>query len=337
MNAFFTGILAWINSILGNYGWSIVVFTFLVRLVLLPLDYKSRVGMRRMQKVAPKQAELQKKYANDQEKLNKKMAELYKKENVNPMSSCLPLLLSYPILILMFNAMREIANQNVVAQVLQVLQNPAQMPALESFYWIKNVWMPDSPFASALPDANMLMQVTKEVWQTSFAANADQWSAVIANYPALAELTSASFDTDLRGTAQLISGVLNQTQIYQQAAGVLPGWNFNLLFAQFSIMKEFNGWFLLPAFSACSQLLMTKLTPAAQPAPSDNKQQNSMQFMNWFFPLFTLWICSSSNGMFALYWVASNIVMVAENWGINKYLDIKEKNTDAINGEGAVK
>ncbi|MBQ8200472.1 MAG: membrane protein insertase YidC, partial [Clostridia bacterium] len=104
MNEFLKSILDGIHMLIPSYGWTIVAFTILVRLCLMPLDYKSRVGMRKMSKLAPKQAELQKKYAKDQEKLQRKLSELYRKENVSPMSSCWPMLLSMPILFAMFGA-----------------------------------------------------------------------------------------------------------------------------------------------------------------------------------------------------------------------------------------
>ena len=88
MNEFLKTILDGIHYVIPSYGWCVVAFTILVRLCLLPLDYKSRVGMRKMSKLAPMQAELQKKYAKDQEKLQRKMSELYKKEGASPMSGC---------------------------------------------------------------------------------------------------------------------------------------------------------------------------------------------------------------------------------------------------------
>ena len=73
INTFLAGILSGINSLVHNYGWSIVVFTILIKLVLLPLDLKSRKSMRRMTSLQPQVAKLQKKYANDKEKLNQKI------------------------------------------------------------------------------------------------------------------------------------------------------------------------------------------------------------------------------------------------------------------------
>ena len=83
MNEFLKGILDGINTVIGNYGWSIVVFTLLLRIVLFPFDYKSRVSMRKTTKLQPQLAALQKKYANDKEKLNRKMSELPKRTWIN--------------------------------------------------------------------------------------------------------------------------------------------------------------------------------------------------------------------------------------------------------------
>ena len=321
MNEFLTGIIGWIYSVLGNYGWAIVVFTLLIRLVLMPFDYKSRVSMRRMSKVSPKMQALQKKYAKDQAKLNQKMSELYKEEHVSPLSGCLPMLLSYPILIAMFTAMRSFANQQVVKQILEILQNPEVMPALDSWFWVRNLWMPDSPFASVLPDFNTLRMIPGDVWVKFFTPD------VIATLPGeLAALTADSFSGNvLNDTIAQINAVLQALPLYKEATSALPGWTFNLMITSFSIMREFNGLFLLPILSAVSQLAMTKLTP--QQTPADSSQASTGKFMNWFFPLFSLWLCSSYNGAFALYWVTSNIVAGISNYAITKYYENKQPAT----------
>lgn len=120
MTGIFTSILEWIVGWVGNYGWSVVVFTLMVRLVLMPLDIKSKKSMRAMSKVQPKVQALQKKYAGDKEKLNLKLNELYRKEHVSPMSGCLPMLISLPILWFMFAAMRNLANEHTISMILQM-------------------------------------------------------------------------------------------------------------------------------------------------------------------------------------------------------------------------
>ena len=73
-------VIEWIYTIVRNHGWSIVIFTVLIRLVLVPLDVQSRKGMRKMQKIQPQLNALQKKYANDRAKLQQKQSELMRKE-----------------------------------------------------------------------------------------------------------------------------------------------------------------------------------------------------------------------------------------------------------------
>ena len=119
INEFLKTILEWIYSFVGNYGWAVVLFTLLVRLIVMPFDYKSRVGMRKMQKIAPMQAKLQKKYEKDPDKMNKKLQELYRAQRVNPLSSCLPMLISLPILFAMFTAMRMVANEHLAQQAFE--------------------------------------------------------------------------------------------------------------------------------------------------------------------------------------------------------------------------
>ena len=102
MTSLFINLLTWIDKIVGNYGWSIVVFTLVIRLVLLPLDIKSKKSMRAISKIQPKLQALQKKYANDKDKLNQKTMELYRKEHVSPTAGCLPMLISLPILWIMW-------------------------------------------------------------------------------------------------------------------------------------------------------------------------------------------------------------------------------------------
>ena len=334
-------IIQWLADLLGSYGWAMIVFTLLVRLVLMPFDYKSRVGMRKTAMIQPKMAELQKKYSKDPEKLNRKMSELYKQEGVSPLSGCLPMLLSYPILILMFNAMRAVANEQVVHQVIAILQNPDTMPRLESWLWIKNIWAADSPFVSVMPTLQSLQLVPADIWTKLMTSD------IIATLPGeLSKLTAESFASGsaLTATIQQIYAQLGQCQAFIDGSAVMQGLGTVRILGLISvtIYQQFNGLFILPLFSAASQLLMTKLTPAAPtPAAADSQQaaaQSTTKFMQWFFPIFTLWICSTSNGSFALYWVTSNLIAMAQTWLINKYLDKKDKEAaQKVSLEGNVK
>ncbi|HIR79403.1 MAG TPA: YidC/Oxa1 family membrane protein insertase [Candidatus Egerieenecus merdigallinarum] len=327
MNEFLKGILDGINTVIGNYGWSIVVFTLLLRIVLFPFDYKSRVSMRKTTKLQPQLAALQKKYANDKEKLNRKMSELYKKEKINPLSSCLPMLLTLPILFAMWTALRIIANEQMVSQVFTILQG--QTPTMEGWLWVKNLWMPDSPFAAAWPDLNSLQLIPADIWQNAY-------NALIAQGVTLPAEITYDFAGNLQGTIQAIYAYMEKMPEYVTATSNVPGWSFNLLLTQVDLKTMYNGFFILPILAAVTQYLMTVLQPT-QPTGTENQQAaGTGNFMKWFFPLFSLFVCSSYNAAFSLYWVMGNIIAAVQNIGINWYLDNKEKREAAI-GEGTVK
>ena len=126
ISAFLKDVLDMINGVVGSYGWSVILFTLLIRLVLMPLDIKSRRSMMRMNQVQPQMAALQKKYANDKEKLNLKMSELYKKEKINPLSGCLPMMIQLPVLFMMFTAMRVVANEHTVRMIQDMMTSLAK-------------------------------------------------------------------------------------------------------------------------------------------------------------------------------------------------------------------
>lgn len=101
---FFLTALIWINQFTHNYGFAIIVLTILIKIVLYPLQHKSIVSMKKMQKVQPKVEAIKARYkksktdAEQRQKMNVEMMALYQKEGINPMAGCLPLILQLPIL-----------------------------------------------------------------------------------------------------------------------------------------------------------------------------------------------------------------------------------------------
>ena len=174
-------VLEWIYGLVGNYGVAVVIFTLVIRSILTPLEISSRKGMRKMGKIQPKLNELQKKYANDQAKLQQKQQELMKKEHYNPLSGCLPLLIQWPILFVMFYAMRDVANSKIVAQAFTFLQG--ETPTYEPFLWVKNVFMADSPFKTAAVDSTALAGVSVDIWKTALEGLSESQLALLDREP----------------------------------------------------------------------------------------------------------------------------------------------------------
>lgn len=91
----------------GNYGIAIIGVTVLIKIVLLPLTLKQDKAMKDMKKIQPQIDALREKYKSNPEELNKKTMELYKEHKVNPMGSCLPLIIQMPILFGLFGVLRQ--------------------------------------------------------------------------------------------------------------------------------------------------------------------------------------------------------------------------------------
>jgi YidC/Oxa1 family membrane protein insertase len=112
-------LLLWIHDhLVANFGWAIVILTFIIKVVLLPLTHKSYVSMQKMQKLQPKVEAIKQKYRGkqrdqkgrpnleSQRKMNEEMQELFKAEGVNPAGGCLPLLLQMPVFFAFFSLLR---------------------------------------------------------------------------------------------------------------------------------------------------------------------------------------------------------------------------------------
>ena len=107
LNSLLLTLIKALHTLINNYALTIIVFTILIKLVVMPLNLKSRRSTMRMTTIQPKAAALQEKYKDDQEKLNQKLQELYRKEGVNPMGSCLLSFITLPIMMALYYAVRQ--------------------------------------------------------------------------------------------------------------------------------------------------------------------------------------------------------------------------------------
>lgn len=115
-------------DIIPNYGWVIIVFTLLVRIILYPLTYKTFVGMQKMKVVMPRQKEIQKKYKDNPSRMQQEMMKLYKEAGYNPLSGCLPMLIQMPLLF----------------PIYQVFNQSIELRLAPFFGWITDLSRPDT-------------------------------------------------------------------------------------------------------------------------------------------------------------------------------------------------
>lgn len=98
-------LLMYINGIMGNYGWSIIILTIVVRIPFIPLLNKGQKSMKKMQSLQPKMQEIKEKYKKDPQKMQKEMMGMYKKHKVNPMGGCLPMLVQIPVFFALYKVL----------------------------------------------------------------------------------------------------------------------------------------------------------------------------------------------------------------------------------------
>ena len=122
-------LLNFFESFLGSYGLAILLLSIVLKLVTVPLTNKSFRSSLAMQRLQPKIEAIKEKYANDQQRANQEIMELYKKNKVSPLGGCLPLLLQMPIFIALFGALR----------------NAVELRGA-GFLWIADLTLPDSLF-----------------------------------------------------------------------------------------------------------------------------------------------------------------------------------------------
>ena len=120
-------LLRFIYGLVGNYGVAIIILTIIVRLLLFPLTYKGMKSMKRMQQLTPRMKKLQEKYKNKKEKLNKEMMDLYRKNKVNPLGGCLPLLLQIPVFFALYSS----------------LSSAVELRHAPFIFWISDLSQPD--------------------------------------------------------------------------------------------------------------------------------------------------------------------------------------------------
>lgn len=121
-------VLHWLNGIIGNMGLAIIGLTFVLKLLVLPLAYKSYVSMARMKELQPEMEALKERVGEDKQKLQKEMMQLYKDKKVNPAAGCLPILIQIPIFFSLYK---------VIFVTLELRHAPF-------FGWLNDLSAPDS-------------------------------------------------------------------------------------------------------------------------------------------------------------------------------------------------
>ncbi len=144
ISEFLFNVLNWVHSVVGNWGWAIVIVTLIIKIILFPLAAKSFKSMAKMRKFQPEMERIKENYGEDRQLQGKKMMELYKKEGINPASGCLPILVQIPIFLAFY----------------YMLMESVELRQAPWIFWIKDLSIKDPMYV--LPVINMVLMFIQQ-------------------------------------------------------------------------------------------------------------------------------------------------------------------------------
>lgn len=283
---------AWLLRVLyeltGSYGWALVLFTLVVKLVMLPFQMKSKKSMMRMSRFQPMIKEIQTRYKNNQVKMNEELQRLYAEEGVNPMSGCLWSFLPFPILIALYSIIRQpitrfmlLTNETVQTLIDAVSAAGADLSSV--------VMMSDG--AAVVKDGLTQLQPYGQISLVKLAQEMG-----IALPEGWINMDFGFLGVDLT--------VIPSNVIGQITSG---GW-------------AVIGVLLIPILSAALSFWQSKVSMSANPSSDPNDPAaRSTRMMMWMMPLMSLWIGFTLPASLGVYWIANSVLMLVQEKILNRY------------------
>ena len=295
-------ILHFIYSYVQNYGVAIILFTIFVKLIILPLNLKSQKSMAKSQKLAPLISELQRKYANDKQKLNQEMMELYKANDASPTAGCLPLLIQFPIILGLYRA----------------IQAPLKFICHDNIYR-------DGTFDKI-----------KEIVAANAGNSAFNDSIVKGLNSSFPEISvSRIAQNDLFSSLNISNWSINFDFLGLDLSRN-PSEALNALFTGGNIEWSVLLLILIPIIAGLTSWLITKLNPQQQQMQQATEangadQPNMGKTMNMMMPLMSVFFTFMFAAGIGVYWIISNVFQIVQQYFTVKYFKSKEDETSVVN------
>ena len=278
-------------NLTGSYGMAIILFTLVVKLIMVPFQMKSKKSMMRMSRMSGRLQEIQKKYANNQAKQTEEMQKLYAEEGINPMSGCLWSLLPFPILLALYSIIRQpithfmMLSQDVVQQMVDAVTG-AGLDVSGIVQMKDGAAVVRDGITQLLPygQINLVKTIASEM--PEMGSTVDGW--INMNY--------TSFGLDMAANPwSMVTG--------------------------FTFTWAAIGLILIPILAGGSQWLMTKITMKHQPAadPSAASANRMMMFM----PLFSVYIAFTMPAALGVYWIAQSAFAAVQEFLMGNFFNKK--------------
>lgn len=278
-------------NLTNSYGVALILFTLVIKLIMLPFQMKSKKSMMRMSRVSGQMQELQKRYAKNQAKLQEEMQKLYEEEGVNPMSGCLRSLIPFPILIALYSIIRQPITHFMMLSK-DVLQTVVQSAADAGVNLTNIVMMDKATGAPALKDGLYQMAAYGQInlvkaVQEMGLSTPEGWFDMNYNFLGL----------DLTATP----------------------WEY---VKSFTFTWAVIGVILIPILAGLSQFVFSKLTMKTQPQ-ADAAGGASMKSMMYMMPLMSVYIAFIMPAALGVYWIAQSVFSLIQEAILNKTFSAK--------------
>lgn len=278
-------------NLTNSYGVALILFTLVIKLIMLPFQMKSKKSMMRMSRVSGQMQELQKRYAKNQAKLQEEMQKLYEEEGVNPMSGCLWSLIPFPILIALYSIIRQPITHFMMLSK-DVLQTVVQSAADAGVNLTNIVMMDKATGTPALKDGLYQLasygqiNLVKAVQEMGLSTP-EGWFDMNYNFLGL-DLTATPWE-------------------YVK--------NFTFTWAMIGVI-------LIPILAGLSQFVFSKLTMKTQPQ-ADAAGGASMKSMMYMMPLMSVYIAFIMPAALGVYWIAQSVFSLIQEAILNKTFSAK--------------
>ena len=278
-------------NLTNSYGVALILFTLVIKLIMLPFQMKSKKSMMRMSRVSGQMQELQKRYAKNQAKLQEEMQKLYEEEGVNPMSGCLWSLIPFPILIALYSIIRQPITHFMMLSK-DVLQTVVQSAADAGVNLTKIVMMDKATGTPVLKDGLYQLasygqiNLVKAVQEMGLSTP-EGWFDMNYNFLGL-DLTATPWE-------------------YVK--------NFTFTWAVIGVI-------LIPILAGLSQFVFSKLTMKTQPQ-ADAAGGASMKSMMYMMPLMSVYIAFIMPAALGVYWIAQSVFSLIQEAILNKTFSAK--------------
>ncbi|NMA67217.1 MAG: membrane protein insertase YidC [Clostridiaceae bacterium] len=299
-----------------NYALSLVFFTLVYKLILLPLSIKQTKSSQRMQELQPELQRIQARYKNDKEKLQEETMKFYQENNYNPTSGCLPLLIQLPILIALFYVIR--------MPMTYMFSVPAKAIGEMTIVSVDNGYLSYGNIGKETYDEikDNPIDVYSKFTQRDYYFEI-KLIDVINNHPEILEENQSLTDS----TKKTLSNFnIKMFKIFN--LGVQPTYNLKTISQDPAL---YIPPLILLLIAVITTFVTSKLMMPPMPESQGKDKQNANagctgKGMMWMSPLMTLWIGSSTPSGLSLYWIINNILTFIQHKAMKSFTK-KDDNT----------